>query len=249
MPLRRRRVRLAALLALGLALGVGLGWAAWTVGRGGEPGEVRATLSIAQALGADATAGFAHAESPRAFAFPRDHGPHREYRIEWWYFTGNLVASAGRRVGVQLTFFRNALVPTAPVRASAWATGEVWMAHFALADVARGRFHAVERLSRGSLGLAGARATPFRVWVEDWSAEGAGPGDLSLRLRAREGALAVDLALTSERPPVLHGDRGLSRKGDARGNASYYYSLTRMATRGTVEVGGEHVWVPLGNTT
>ncbi len=239
MPLRRRHLALALLFALA----GGLGWGAWILGRGGEPRGVRATVSIAEALSRSDGAGFARAESPRAFSFPRDHGPHPEYRIEWWYYTGTLVASGGRRLGFQLTFFRSGLVPKTPARSSAWATREVWMAHFALTDVARRRFHAFERLSRGALGLAGARPEPFRVWVEDWSAEGAGSGDLPMRLRARDGAFAIDLTLTSERPPVLHGERGLSRKGEEPGNASYYYSLTRMVTRGIVAVGGEHLEV------
>ena len=40
------------------------------------------------------------------------------------------------------------------------------------------------------------------------------------------------------KPPVLHGERGLSRKSDEPGNASYYYSLTRMRAGGEVRVAG-----------
>jgi predicted secreted hydrolase len=109
------------------------------------------------------------------------------------------------------------------------------MAHFALTDVAGNRFLARSRLTRGALELAGAAARPFRVWVEDWSAEGAG----AMRLRAREGDVAIDLTLASRKPPVLHGDRGLSRKGGEPGNASYYYSLTRLDTRGEIRLDGD----------
>ena len=34
--------------------------------------------------------GFAAVVPGRTFAFPADHGPHPEFRIEWWYVTANL---------------------------------------------------------------------------------------------------------------------------------------------------------------
>ena len=43
------------------------------------------------------------------------------------------------------------------------------------------------------------------------------------------------------KPPVLQGERGLSQKGPEPGNASYYYSISRLATRGTVTVAGEKI--------
>jgi predicted secreted hydrolase len=115
------------------------------------------------------------------------------------------------------------------------------MAHFTISDLAAGRFYAFERTSRGALDLAGARAAPWRMWVLDWSA--VGPDDdaaaLPLRLRAREGDVSLDLSLEQGKPTVLEGDRGLSRKGAEPDNASYYYSLTRMPTSGSITAGGE----------
>ncbi len=216
-----------------------------------RPPEPRATLSVADALRGDGAAGFARALAPRPFRFPADHGPHPDFRTEWWYFTGNLTAAGGRRFGYQLTLFRNGLAPPASGgvaagdRASAWATRQAWLAHFAFTDVAAGRFHSAARLARGALGLAGARAAPFRAWVEDWEARAIGaPGEAGLgplRLRAADGALAVDLRLEAAKPPVLQGDHGLSRKGGGPGNASYYYSVTRLTTRGAVTVDGREV--------
>ncbi len=178
---------------------------------------------------------------PRPFAFPADHGPHPEFRTEWWYYTGNLETLTGRHVGFQLTFFRIALGPPEPIlsvpRASAWAASQLYLAHFALTDTEGRRFHAWSRMSREALGLAGARAHPFRVWLDDWSAASEA-GGLPVRLRAAEGDVAIDLVLGSDKPVVLQGDRGLSQKGPEPGNASYYYSLTRMPARGTVRVGG-----------
>jgi predicted secreted hydrolase len=212
---------------------------------------LRARLAVAEALGTSSAEGFARALTPRPFAFPADHGPHPTFRTEWWYWTGNLrTAGVGagpsgnregsdvRRFGFQLTFFRTALVPAAVPRRSAWGARDVYMAHLALTDVDGGRFHARDRWARAALDLAGATAEPLRVWLGDWTAEGRGPDGLPVRLRAGEGDLGIDLTLSSAKPAVLHGERGLSRKSDEPGNASYYYSLTRMPASGVVRVDG-----------
>jgi predicted secreted hydrolase len=206
-----------------------------------RPRELKARLSVAESLRGAPTAGFARAVAPRVFHFPADHGPHPDFRTEWWYYTGNLATAAGRRFGFQLTFFRNSLSPHPPPRASQWATNEVYLAHFALTDVQGGRFRSYERLERGALGLAGAEGSPFRVWLGDWSSEG--PPDrgraVPMRLRAAAGdGAAIDLTLQAGKPPVLEGDHGLSRKGSEPGQASYYYSLPRMPAAGAIHVGG-----------
>jgi predicted secreted hydrolase len=199
-----------------------------------QPGLPHASLSVAGALRTSSDQGYAKALAPRDFHFPADHGPHPEFRTEWWYYTGNLATAEGRRLGFQLTFFRSALAPAAPERASAWATRQAWLAHFTVSDVDGKTFHSFERWSRGAAGLAGAQAQPFRVWVKDWTAEGAPV--FPMRLRAAEGGVAIDLLLQEGKPPVLQGERGLSRKGTEPGDASYYYSLTRMPTAGTVRI-------------
>jgi predicted secreted hydrolase len=183
--------------------------------------------------------------APRSFVFPDDHGPHPEYRVEWWYVTGNLSAADGRAFGYQLTFFRSAQSPQARARTSAWATNQIFMAHLALSDVRDRRFLAFERFSRAAAGLAGARAAPFRVWLEDWSVastDSAPPTSSAdaifpLRVQAAQGDVAINLTLERGRPMVLQGDKGFSRKGSESGNASHYYSFTRMTTRGTIAVG------------
>jgi predicted secreted hydrolase len=172
------------------------------------------------------------------FQFPRDHASHPEFKLEWWYYTGNLQTRDGRHVGFQLTFFRSALGSPSAARDSDWAATQVYLAHFAVTDTTRGRFVAVARTSRAALGLAGAQAEPFRVWLEDWSVEGEGQTALPMRLRASEGGTAIDLVLDGAKPVVPQGERGLSRQGPEPGNASYYYSLTRMPARGTVRLDG-----------
>lgn len=233
--------------------------------------EPRATLSLVETLGGGDTAGFARAVEPRGFVFPDDHGPHPDFRTEWWYVTANLEAANGRRFGVQFTLFRSALtpeVPASPVAGeppSAWATNQLYMAHFALADPGAERFLAFERFARGAVGLAGARARPFRAWLEDWALEqvadpaaadagtsttagdppaGIWPVTLTARDSSPEhAAAAVRLTLTPRKPLVLQGDDGLSRKGPEPGNASYYYSFTRLRAEGEIDVGGERFTV------
>ena len=192
----------------------------------------KASLSVAGALRGENTAGYARAIEPREFRFPEDHGPHPEFRTEWWYYTGNLSTREGRRFGFQLTFFRSALAPGMPERSSEWATRQAYLAHFTITDVEGERFHSFERWSRGALGLAGSQGDPFRVWLKDWSTEGN-------RLRASEKGVVLDLTLQPGKPPVLQGDRGLSQKSAEPGNASYYYSLTRMPASGTIRLADE----------
>jgi len=218
---------------------------AWFARRPSGPrAPIQATVAVREALASDGT-GFARSSAPRAFSFPADHGPHPDFRTEWWYYTGNVRAADGRRFGFQLTFFRVGLVPAvelgaAEPRASAWAARQFYFAHFAVTDVAGGRFRAFSRTSRDALGLAGASASPFRVWIDDWSAAGDGS---SARLRAGEGDVAIDLQVAAAKPPVAQGDHGLSRKGPEPGNASFYYSLTRMPAQGVIRVGAESLEV------
>ena len=223
-----------------LAIGLAVAAAAAALAMWPSPRQpIQASVAVREALAED-RAGFARALVPRPLSFPEDHGPHPDFRTEWWYYTGNLETPTGRHVGFQLTFFRVALSSTEEPRGSAWATRQLYLAHFAVTDTAGGRFHAASRTSRAALGLAGAQAAPFRVWVETWSAQGEGG---ATRLRAQEGDVAIDLVVSPAKPVVLQGDRGLSRKGPEPGNASLYYSFTRMATRGSVRLGAETLQV------
>jgi predicted secreted hydrolase len=182
---------------------------------------------------------FARAREPILFRLPEDHGPHYAFQTEWWYYTGNLSSAEGRRYGFQLTFFRRGLLP-GPPPAEGLATTQIHFAHFALTDVAGGRHRFAERFSRGAAGLAGANARPLRVWLEDWSAEGRNADGSMLRLHAHDQGLGLELDLEALKPLVTHGDRGLSPKSEAPGNASYYIGYTRMRARGRLSVDGSH---------
>jgi predicted secreted hydrolase len=181
---------------------------------------------------------FAFAESPRAFDFPRDHGPHREFRHEWWYLTGHLDAADGERFGFELTFFRYALGARAQAASgtSRWRADQVYVAHFAITDVRRDRFHFAERRDREALELAGARAEPLRVWLQDWVLESDGS---RWHLAAGDADYALRLDLRAASAPILNGDAGLSRKSAGPGAASYYYSIPVLTAEGTLTRGAQ----------
>jgi predicted secreted hydrolase len=189
-------------------------------------------------------AGFARATQPPDLVFPRDHGAHPSFRTEWWYVTGNLDAANGRRFGVQLVFFRQALAATMPTRTASLAARDVMLAHAAVTDVDDGTFHCDERMARAAAGLGDVRGgdgEPFAIVCADWSAtaEPGGDGFLPLALHAAARAFAFDLRVRPGKAPVLQGDRGLSQKSDEPGNASIYYSMTRLPIDGVIEVSGE----------
>ena len=197
------------------------------------------TISLESALGGEADSGYLRALEHREFIFPEDHGAHNGYRNEWWYITGNLETSQGRAFGYQITFFRIALTSdTENKRQSRWATNHIWMAHVALTDPEGSQHISQERLAREAMDLAGVSQNPFKLWVGDWQLQSPNtsfPWQINVDGEGFELELNVD-ALTS---PVLQGDRGLSQKNSKPGNASYYYSITRLKTRGTIKMGAE----------
>ena len=185
---------------------------------------------------AQAPATWAPADPAYVLSLPRDHASHPAHKIEWWYYTGNVATKDGRRFGYQLTFFRVGVDP-APANPSRWAVRDLYMTHLAVTDIASGKHVYADRLSRAGVGWAGALTDRYRVWNEDWVAT------LDARgrhvLRARDGGLGLDLVLDEGKPWVAQGANGYSRKGSEPGNASHYYSLTRMPTRGAIIVAGE----------
>ena len=176
----------------------------------------------------------------RPIVLPGDHASHPDYKLEWWYYTGNLDAADGQRFGYQLTFFRVGVDP-APTNPSRWAVRDLFMTHLAVTDVNGGRHQFTERLNRSGPAWAGAATDAYRVWNEDWQAT-LEPGGVH-RLLAQGRDFGIDLRAIEDRAPALHGQDGYSRKGSAPGNASHYYSLTRMPTQGTLTLNGRAVQV------
>ncbi len=173
--------------------------------------------------------------APRKWSLPQDFGAHPEYRTEWWYFTGNLKDASAKRYGYQLTFFRQGMRPQLPARPNAWDIRDIYLAHFAVTDISNGKFMAADRLSRAGPGLAGASLEGMNVWLLNWAAGMKGP---VIHLEARDADKELRLELTLRKPPVIHGQNGFSQKGPARGQASYYVSLTDLETRGSLKLPG-----------
>ena len=210
----------------------------------------RNSAGVADVLSSETDGGFARALEPMTFQFPRDHGAHPEYQIEWWYYTGNLRTDDGKAFGYQLTFFRLALTPQMPERTSHFATNQVYMGHFAVTDAANSEYFCFERRSRGAGRLAGTTGDPtYKVWLEDWSATEADPGVMRLHVASAsdfieaEPQIGLSLNLRQTSPPILHGDNGLSQKGPESGNATYYYSLIGLETTGEITINGKTVTV------
>ncbi|MBI2361155.1 MAG: carotenoid 1,2-hydratase [Deltaproteobacteria bacterium] len=173
----------------------------------------------------------------RQLSFPNDHFSHPDDKTEWWYYTGHLEADEGGRYGFQVTFFRFGLRDRqAADKAKPPLFTDLYMAHFALSDKRAKKFYFRERANRGYEGKAGAQADRYYVWNEDWTVEEKGGIHF---IRARDRELALVLKLAPLKPPVLHGQNGLSQKGEGEGRASYYYSLTRLKTEGQLEIAGK----------
>ncbi len=169
------------------------------------------------------------------YRFPQDHFAHPEFQTEWWYFTGNLSAASGRRFGFELTFFRHAVAPEA-ASASPWSVRDLWMAHAALSDIEKGRFLWRERINRTGPGLAGADAATGCVWNGNWQVCWRGE---RMQLEAVTEEFMLRLEVVPQKPPVIHGRDGTSRKGAGEGRASHYISFTRLSATGTLSYAGE----------
>ncbi len=178
------------------------------------------------------------------FVFPRDHFAHPEFRTEWWYFTGRLTQQTQkepREFGFQITFFRNGITPPqiAAATTSSFILRDVIFAHVAVSDLTKGTFTFDQILKRGSLGEAGLGATAqsgLVVFVAESTLHLQNDGSWLANIKTPN--IHMELTLLPTRPPLFHGDRGFSAKGDAPGQATHYYSSTRLQTAGTLILRG-----------
>jgi predicted secreted hydrolase len=186
--------------------------------------------------------GFAAVTPGNRLAFPRDFGAHPDFRTEWWYVTANLQDDSGARYGVQWTLFRNASEPGA--EREGWTNQNIWMGHAALTSANEHLFS--ETFARGGIGQAGVLAAPFRAWIDDWTfaTQDVSPasGLSRMTISANGSEFRYELKLTTDKPLVLHGEEGFSRKSDA-GQASYYYSQPFFTADGVLDVHGRQVKV------
>jgi predicted secreted hydrolase len=192
-------------------------------------------------LGSDG-GGFAAVIPGRTLTFPADHGPHPEYRIEWWYVTANLMDSTGVAYGAQWTLFRQAIAP-GPQQQD-WANQQIWMGHAAVTSA--GSHRTSETFARGGVGQGGVEPKPFRAWIDSWEMRGLdGMSDTAiapLDLKASGANFSYALRLSAGRPLVLQGDAGYSKKSE-RGQASYYFSQPYFRAAGTITIDDKPVQV------
>ena len=236
-----------------LATAVGL-YSCDNVGRSNMQHE---PMSLSEAMGDELSGNFEKALRERKFSFPQDHAAHPGFRQEWWYFSGNVQSIDGHRFGYELTFFRIGLRPPNALEASGvknqktslWRTNNIYMAHFAVTDIDNKKFYYTEKFGREAMGLAGAGiyfkerlegdSTQLKVWLDDWRVESVGNTVFPIELVARAKDFSISLVLNETKQVVLQGENGLSLKGNKPGNASYYYSIPRMVTVGSIAVAGE----------
>jgi predicted secreted hydrolase len=173
------------------------------------------------------------------FEFPRDYFDHPDFQTEWWYYTGNLKSANGHRYGFELAFFRQA-VSRDPAQAATWDLKDIYLTHLALSDLDGQRSYHTERTNRAGPGIAGVSAASARIWNGNWQIQWEGPDQ---KLQAIEKLYQLHLTLHPEKPPVIHGENGVSQKSQGAGHASYYISLTRLAASGKLELNGETIEV------
>ena len=201
-------------------------------------------ISVSSRMGAHPDAGFTRVLEAREFIFPEDHAAHPEYATEWWYFTGNLEHKEGARFGYQFTLFRVGLKAGEVVDNSSWRSHQLYMGHLAISDIQNRLHWSHERFARAAGGLAGAQTDPFRIWLGPWAIQGGDKQLFPLQLSAATPDFAIDLTLESgSKPIVLQGEKGFSRKAAGPGNASYYYSYTRLPTSGEIRIGEKNMRV------
>jgi predicted secreted hydrolase len=185
--------------------------------------------------------GFKVPQPGNTFAFPKDHGSHPEFKVEWWYFTGHLWGPKNERYGFQFTFFRRAGTPVSDSKepiSERFQTREIHLLHLALLDVNSGKFIHSERMARAGwetesrVGNFDVRFGDTRAQMDDTDAQ-----TISLSARIRNEA-SFNLKLRPKKPLVIFGENGISRKGDSPTAASWYLTYPRLEAAGTIVQGG-----------
>ncbi len=175
---------------------------------------------------------FKRASSDYQLKFPQDHGEHKNFKVEWWYVTANLSSKRFGKLGIQWTLFKNELAPIN--KKTSWDLSSFWMAHSAITTQKHHFFE--ERFARKNMGLAGVTLSPFKAWIDNWSASG--DNELTkLKIKSNGKNFSYELELETQFSPVLQGKNGFSVKS-AADNASHYYSQPFYRVTGWVEING-----------
>jgi predicted secreted hydrolase len=193
--------------------------------------------------------GYAIPQAGKQFSFPRDHGSHPDFAIEWWYITGHLFATNEAQFGFQATFFRRALVPpgaTNSPSSTAFGNDQIYLAHMALVDKTSGKFIYEEKLNRAGWDAASATNT-LDVHNGNWSLRlipKKTSGSEIFELHGTVGAeAAFVMNLSPKKPMVIFGANGVSRKAADANAASHYLTYPRLATEGTLKLAEKKIAV------
>ena len=209
------------------------------------PSPIFVGLGLALLLGSSfptlAAEPWSRALQPWSWQFPRDHGAHPEFKTEWWYLTGNLQDASGNPYGYQITFFRHGLQPVATQTGSAWAVRDVYFGHLAVTDGRANKFYFAEKLSRGALGEVEFATNDCSVRLGDWSLMRNRESVFQMKAWAPHEEIGLELSARPIKSAAFHGNSGLSQKSATPGNASHYYSYTRMETKGDLRIGDRRI--------
>jgi len=182
------------------------------------------------------------------WSFPGDYCAHRDYRMEWWYFTGHLelVDNPRPRFGYQFTIFRFGLLQEQGGVVLEWTPTDLLMGHAAVANVS-GREHRFADLIYPETPILAefhdppdktiARSVAPRGTAGLWALRWNGVG-FDFEMKDDERAMAFRLTTRPLKQLVLQGPNGYIKKGKAPGAVSQYYSFTRLSTRGTLTLDG-----------
>ncbi len=172
----------------------------------------------------------------KALAFPHDHGPHNDFRHEWWYLTANLIDENGKALGIQWTQFRVAVDPQEKPSNGNWHSQQMYMAHSAVTTDTL--HYADEKWSRAHPELAGVESDPLRVFIDDWQWRSSTQELFPATLIAKSKEFSYSLTLTSSAPYQKQGEQGYSVKSADKSVASYYYSQPFIQVSGEVTIDG-----------
>ena len=156
--------------------------------------------------------------------FPKDHGPHKNFRIEWWYLTSNLKSESIENLGIQWTLFKSNLTPISSKKPS--QLNGFWMAHSAITTDTLHYFE--ERFAREESDQAGVELDPFRAWIDNWSVTGDDQLE-TIQLETSGVDFAFSLKFSTKIKPVLQGNAGYSKNENTE--------VDYMAVAGSMDLG------------
>src|ERR1700682_3491779 len=132
------------------------------------------------------------------YEFPRDHHAHRDFKTEWWYFTGNVFDGEGHRFGYELTFFRQGIRQHTErdPNASRFIVDDLKFAHFAVTDVSKQTFRFEQKTSRGAFGETGFDDGKRLAWIDSWTLSANGDDAFDLMASSEAGTMHLHLRAT-----------------------------------------------------